>query len=344
MGVQISDIIPKKEIELSDLKGKVIAIDAFNALYQFLTTIRQQDGTPLMDSQGRITSHLSGLFYRNINLLTEGINLIYVFDGEPPELKLKEIEERQKAKQIAQEKFEEAKEKEDESGMRKYSAQTVKLTKEIIEESKELLNAMGIPTIQASGEGEAEAALIARHGFAWASASQDYDSLLFGTPKLIRNLTLSRKRKTSSGSIVDTSIELIEFEDVLNKLQIDREQLICLAILVGTDYNPGGVKGIGQKRALEIVQKYQFPFAIFEYVKNSPKYTIDFDWQEVFKQFKEFKSETKEKIIQLKPDKEKIMELMVKKHDFSEERINNALDKIKNLEEERKQKTMKDFF
>jgi flap endonuclease-1 len=344
MGVQISDIIPKKELELSDLKGKTIAIDAFNALYQFLTTIRQQDGTPLMDSQGRITSHLSGLFYRNINLLTEGINPIYVFDGVPPELKQKEIAKRQEAKAVAQEKYEEAKDKEDEAGMRKYSAQTVKITKEIIEESKEILVALGIPIVQAFSEGEAEAALVASHGFAWASASQDYDSLLFGTPRLIRNLTLSRKRKTPSGAIVDTNIELIEFEDVLNKLQIDREQLICLAILVGTDYNPGGVRGIGQKRALEIVQKYQFPVRIFEYIQNSGKYSLEFDWTEIFKQFKEFKSETKEKIPQLKPDKDKIIELLVKKHDFSEERIKNALEKIQNLEEEKKQKTMKDFF
>lgn len=344
MGVQISDIIPKKELEISELKGKTIAIDAFNALYQFLTTIRQQDGTPLMDSQGRITSHLSGLFYRNINLLTEGINPIYVFDGAPPELKQKEIEERNKAKAIAQEKYEEAKENEDEIGMRKYSAQTVKLTKEIIEESKALLIAMGIPIIQAFGEGEAEAALIAFHGLVWASASQDYDSLLFGTPRLIRNLTLSRKRKTPSGAIVDTQIELIEFEDMLNKLQINKEQLICLAILVGTDYNPGGVRGIGQKRALEIVQKYQYPVKIFEYIQNSGKYTLDFDWTEVFKQFREFKSETTEKIPQLKLDKDAIMEILVKRHDFTEERINNALDKIKDLEDTKKQKTMKDFF
>lgn len=344
MGVQISDIIPKKEIELSDLKGKTIAIDAFNTLYQFLTTIRQQDGTPLMDLKGNITSHLSGLLYRNINLLIEGINLIYVFDGEPPELKAKEIEERQKAKEVAQAKFEEAKEREEEKDMKKYASQTVKLTKEIIEESKELLNALGIAVVQANGEGEAEAALIARNKFSWASASQDYDSLLFGTPKLIRNLTLSRKRKTSSGSLIDTSIELIDFEDVLNKLQINKDQLICLAILVGTDYNPGGVRGIGQKRALEIVQKYQYPVSIFDYVKNSEKYTLDFDWQEIYKQFRDFTPVTQEKIPDVKINKDKIIEILVTRHDFSKERIDSALDKLKVLEETKKQKGLSEFW
>jgi len=344
MGVQISDIIPRKEIELSDLKGKLIAIDAFNTLYQFLTTIRQQDGTPLMDLKGNITSHLSGLLYRNINLLAEGIKLIYVFDGVPPELKLKEIEERQKAKAIAQEKYEIAKEQEEEKDMKKYASQTVKLTKQILEESKELLLALGIPIIQAEGEGEAEAAGIAKNKLAWASASQDYDSLLFGAPRLIRNLTLSRKRKTSSGAYVDTSIEMIEFEDVLNKLQINQDQLICLAILVGTDYNPGGVKGIGQKRALEIVQKYQYPVPIFEFVATSDKYSLEFDWQEIYKQFKEFNARTTEKIPELNINKEKVIEILVNRHDFSKERIDSALDKLKVLEENKKQKGLHEFW
>lgn len=344
MGVNISDIIPRKEIELSDLKGKTVAVDAFNTLYQFLTTIRQQDGTPLMDLKGNTTSHLSGLLYRNINLLAEGIKLIYVFDGIPPELKSKEIEERKKAKEIAREKYEEAKEREDEKEMKKYAGRDVKLTKEIIEESKELLNALGIAIIQAESEGEAEAALIAKNKHAWASASQDYDSLLFGTPRLVRNLTLSRKRKTSSGSLVNTEIELIDLGEVLKQLNIDQDKLICLAILVGTDYNPGGVRGIGQKRALEIVQKHNNPEEIFEFVSNSDKYTLDFNWKEIFNQFKEFKTVTNEKIEEPKIDKEKVIEILVNKHDFSKERIDNALDKLKILEETKKQKGLKDFW
>jgi len=344
MGVNISEIIPKKEIELSDLKGKTISVDAFNTLYQFLTTIRQQDGTPLMDLKGNITSHLSGLLYRNINLLAEGIKLIYVFDGVPPELKLKEIEERKKAKEIAREKYEEAKEKEDEKEMKKYAGRDVKLTKEIIEESKELLKALGIAVIQAESEGEAEAAGIAKNKFAWASASQDYDSLLFGTPRLIRNLTLSRKRKTSSGAMVDTSIEMIELDNVLKGLEINQDQLICLAILVGTDYNPKGVKGIGQKRALEIVQKYKTPEEIFNFVESSDKYLLDFTWKPIYNEFKEFKTITTERIPELNIDKEKVTEILVSRHDFSKERIDSALDKLKVLEENKKQKGLNEFW
>ena len=339
MGVQISEIIPRKEISISELKGRIIAIDAFNTLYQFLTTIRQQDDTPLMDKKGNITSHLSGLFYRNINLLLEGIKPVYVFDGKPPELKKAEREKRQAVKEIAKEKYEQAKSEKDIEAMGKYARQNVKISDEIINESKELLEAMGIPVIQAIGEGEAEAAHLVKNKKAWASASQDYDSLLYGAPVLIRNLTLSKKRRTSSGVYVDVNLELVEFRSLLNYLQIDNDQLICLGILVGTDYNPGGVHGIGQKRALEIVRKYKYPVKIFEYMEKSEKYNLNFDWQEIFKQFHEYECCTKEEIVFKKPSPEKIKKILLSK-DFSENRIDSGLDKLRKAKEQAKQRTL----
>jgi len=341
MGVQISEIIPKKEIEISSLKGKIIAIDAYVTLYQFLTTIRQPDGTPLMDQKGQMTSHLSGLFYRNVNLLQEGIKPVYVFDGIPPELKQAEIKKRSEAKKIAEEKYKIAEEKDDKDSMIKYGGRFVKITGEILEQSKELLDSLGIPYIQAHSEGEAEAAILARTGKAYAAASQDYDTLLYAAPYLIRNLTSARRRKLPSGLYIDVKPEVIEFQDVVNKLEIDRDQLICLAILVGTDYNPGGVKGLGQKRALEIVQKYKYPFEIFKYV--SSKFDFIFDWQQIFKQFHEYKSEYVGEIEFKKPDKEKIRQILMR-HDFSEVRINSALQKLDHIEELKKQKGLNDFF
>jgi len=343
MGVQISEIIPRKEIEIKDLKGKVLAIDAFNTLYQFLTTIRQPDGTSLMDKEGRITSHLSGLFYRNINLLQEGIKPVYVFDGEPPELKQAEIERRKEAKRMAEQKYESAKSEKDIKGMGKYGGRFVKITDEIIEESKKLLEAMGIPVIQSPGEGEAEAATLARARKVWAAASQDYDALLYGTPILIRNLTLARRRKTPAGIYIDVKPEMIEFQDVLNKLQIDKDQLICLAILVGTDYNPGGIKGLGQKRALEIVQKYKYPVEIFKHVQENDRYEFIFDWQEVFKQFHEYESSPKSTIEFQKVDEAKVKEILLS-HDFSENRIDSGLEKLRKIEESKKQKGLSEFF
>ena len=341
MGIQISEIIPRQEIKLEDLKGKIVAIDAFNTLYQFLTTIRQPDGTPLMDKKGRVTSHLSGLFYRNINLLLEGIKPVYVFDGKPPELKGEEIKRRTEAKQEAQEKYEEAKKVGDIGAMHKYSQQFTRVDAQIIKESKELLEAMGIPVVQAKGEGEAEAAHLSRNNLAWASASQDYDSLLYGATRLVRNLTLARKRKTSSGAYVEINPELIEFEHLLNTLQINKDQLICLGILVGTDYNPGGIKGIGQKTALDIVRKYQYPIKIFDYINTHPKYEMNFDWQEVYRQFHEFECcTTKEEKFEFKaPDKEKVKKILLD-HDFSEERIDSGLAKLEGEREKQKQKKL----
>ena len=199
MGLNIKDIIPRKEIELKDMRGKILCVDAFNTLYQFLSSVKQYDGTPLMDSKKRITSHLSGIFYRNISLLSEGIKMVYVFDGTPPALKYKTHKNREAFRSNAKAKYDAAKQTEDISSMKKYSSQLVRLDDEMIRESKELLKAMGIGVVQAPSEGESEAAYLSKiKEEVYAAASQDYDSLLFGAPILIRNLTLAKRRKTYS--------------------------------------------------------------------------------------------------------------------------------------------------
>ncbi len=333
MGLSIKDIVPKKEISFAELNGKIVVVDAFNAIYQFTSTIRQYDGTPLQDSKGRITSHLSGLFYRNINLLNEGIRVVYVFDGEPPDLKSATKEKREKIKEIAKEKYEKAKEKEDYDSMKKYSQQTAKLSKDMIEESKELLEAMGIPVIQAPSEGEAQASVLNKNHQAYAVGSQDYDCLLFGAPRLIQNLTMSKKRKTFTG-VKEVFPVVVELERVLNKLQINYEQLICLGILVGTDYNPAGIPGIGQKKALDAVRKYKTPVEIFEQFPDA-----DFDWHEIFQMFKKPKIEQNIEIEFPKINENKIKEVLMS-HDFSEERIEKQLAKLRESKEKQKQKTL----
>ncbi|MEM4326202.1 MAG: flap structure-specific endonuclease, partial [Candidatus Pacearchaeota archaeon] len=200
MGLNIKEIVPRRELDLSELKGKILCVDAYNMIYQFLTTIRQPDGTPLMDTKRRITSHLSGIFYRNANLILEGVRLIYVFDGEPPYLKSQTLKIRDEIRYTNKEKYALAQELGDTEKMRRYSANLIRLDEDMIKESKELLEAMGIQTVQAPSEGEAEAAYLTKiNSKIYATVSQDYDSLLFGAPRLIRNLGLSRKRKTLSG-------------------------------------------------------------------------------------------------------------------------------------------------
>lgn len=345
MGLNIREIIPRKEIEISDLKGKLLCIDAFNTLYQFLSTVRQPDGTPLMDNKKRITSHLSGIFYRNVNLLSEGMKLIYAFDGKAPDLKAKTWEKRSEGRATAKARYEEAKQGEDFEGMKRYGSQLVRLNDEMIQESKDLLEAMGIAVVQAPSEGEAEAAYLCRiKREIHASVSQDYDSLLFGTPRLIRNLTLARKRKTFSGW-VEIKPEVIELDKLLNSLEIDLDQLICLGILVGTDYNPKGIPGIGQKKALQIVKKYKQPVLIFKSMEEqimSLQEEDRFDWQEIFKLF--HKPQVVDAEIKFsKVNEEKIKEILVERHDFSEGRVEKQLEKLRDIEKKSKQKGLKDW-
>ncbi len=346
MGLNISEIIPRKEIEISDLNGEIICIDAFNILYQFLSSVRQIDGTPLMDNKKRITSHLSGIFYRNVSLLSEGIKLVYVFDGEAPELKEKIHIKRKEGRDLAKERYERAKKEENIDSMRKYSSQLLRLDEGMIKESKELLKAMGIVIVQAPSEGEAEAAYLSKiKKEVFAAVSQDYDTLLFGAPKLIRNLTLARRKKTYSG-FVEVKPELIELEKVLNSLEINLDQLICLGILVGTDYNPKGIPGIGQKKALQIVKQYRQPVLIFKSVEEQIMSLSEedrFEWQEIFELF--HKPRVHDIDFEFgKVDEEKIKKILVEDHDFSEGRVERQLEKLRKIEEERKQKNLEKWF
>jgi len=279
-----------------------------------------------------VTSHLSGLFYRNMNLLIQGIKLVYVFDGEPPELKELTHKSREGVKVKALEKYREARESGEIEEMAKYARQVAKLDEIMVEESKQLLHALGVPVIQAPGEGEAQAAFMARiDKRIYAVASQDYDALLFGTPRLVQNLTLAKKRKLASGAFVPVQPELIELERVLNILQISHDQLISLGILVGTDYNPGGIKGIGQKKALGLVKQYRQPAIIFKSIEKQLKergVDIEFDWQEIFSLFRNPKVTKDYELKFEKPNYEKIFEILCEEHDFSKERVENALQKL----------------
>ena len=346
MGLNISEIIPRKEIEISDLKGKIVCVDAFNTLYQFLTSIRQPDGTPLMDSKGRVTSYLSGIFYRNINLISEGIKLVYVFDGIPPEQKIRTSRKRKSLRDSAEEKYKSAKDDEDLDSMKRYGSKLLRLNEEMITESKELLEAMGIAVVQAPSEGEAEAAYLAKtKKEIYASVSQDYDSILFGAPKLIRNLTLARKRKTVSG-YVEVKPEMIELRHVLDVLEINLDQLICLGILVGTDYNPKGIPRIGQKKALQIVRQHKSPVLIFKSLQEKMDALSEedkFDWKEIFELFHKpnvIKADFKFKKI----DEKKIKKILVEEHDFSGERIEKQLEKLREISLGLQQKNLGKWF
>ena len=245
MGLDLKPLVKPSPITISELSGKVIAVDAYNTIYQFLATIRGTTGELLMDNSGEVTSHLSGLFYRNVNLLAENIKLIYIFDGKPSPLKSKELERRQQIKHDAFKKYQEAITAGRFEDARKYSQATSVLTDKMVEESKMILSLLGIPYIQAPSEGEATAAQLTQSNIAFACASQDYDSLLFGAKRLIRNLAISGKRKVPNRNVyIDIEPEIILQQQLLDEIGLNLEQLVDVGILIGTDFNPGGIPRI----------------------------------------------------------------------------------------------------
>src|SRR3989338_4792462 len=179
MGVDIGKLVNKREISLEELKGKVVGIDAYNTLYQFLSSIRGPFGEPLKDSKGNITSHLTGLFYRTLNLMEQDLKPVFVFDGTPLKLKKKTLKERTQGKDKAKEKLDKALKEQDIEGMKKYAQQTVSLNKKMAEQAKELLKLMGLPVVEAKHDAEAQLALMQQKKDVDAVVSQDYDSLLF---------------------------------------------------------------------------------------------------------------------------------------------------------------------
>ena len=343
MGVNLKELVSsvKKEADLKMFNGKVIAIDAYNILYQFLATIRQRDGTPLMDAYGNVTSHLNGLFYRTINFLENGIKPVYVFDGKPPELKKAEILKRLQIKEEASKKYVEALQRGDLEEAKIYAQQTSRLSSNMVDDAKELLGYMGIPLVQAPAEGEAQAAYMTRKGDAWASGSQDYDSLLFGSVRLVRNLGITGRRKLPRKNIyVEVKPELIVLEDLLKYYNIDREHLIYIALFLGTDYNPEGVKGIGIKKALNIVRENNIETIVKMLFKH-----LDVDPRKVVEIFLNPSITDDYKVSWNKPDEDRVREFLIERHQFSPERVNNALERaLKAYTNLFKQTTLESWF
>ncbi len=324
MGVNLKVLFDREEIKIDDLKNKIIVVDGYNMLYQFLTTIRAPDGAVFTNKEGVPTSHMIGLFSRVTNLMLKGIKLVFVFDGVPPKIKQRESERRSKLKKEAALALKKAEKEEDIDGMKKYAGRTAVLSKDMVSQAKKLLDYLGIPWVQAPSEGEAQASYMVKKGDGWAVASQDFDSLLYAAPRLIQNLSITGKRKLPRKfAYVTVNPELIELKSNLKKLGIDLDQLKTVAILIGTDYNPKGVMGIGPKKALLLVKKHKN-------VKDILK-EVGFDESEfknIKQTFDKMPVTDDYKLDWAAVNKKKIKKLLIDALDFNETRVNNTLDKF----------------
>lgn len=324
MGVLLTPIIIKREVALDDLRGKHLAVDANGELYQFLALIRLHDGSPLADSRGRITSHLSGLFYRTTRLIADyGIQMVFVFDGKPPALKSAEIARRRSIKERYDAEYKEAIQAGDLEKAYSKATMTSRLTKQMVKEARELLQLLGLPVVQAPSEGEAQAAHMAASGNVWAAGSKDYDCLLFGTPRLLRFLTISGKEfLPSKGAFRAITPELIETQDLLDHYRISREQLVDLAILVGTDFNDG-VKGIGPKKALKLVSE----FGAIENMSAEIRDVVGPGVGDIRSIFLHPEVTDDYSIRPASPDPAAVIRFLCDEHEFSRERVTAALDR-----------------
>jgi flap endonuclease-1 len=323
MGVVLTPIVSPRAVDMADLRDRLLAVDGNGELYQFLALIRLRDGTPLTDQSGRVTSHLSGLFFRTTRLLADhGPRLLFVFDGPPPALKAGEITRRRAVKAAFERGHAEALARGDLDAAYAKATMTSRLSRAMIDEARELLRLLGVPTIQAPSEGEAQAAHMARTGRAWAVVSKDFDTLLFGAPRLLRFLTISGKEFLPSQNAFRPLVpEVIALEDELAGWRITREGLIDVAILVGTDFNTG-VRGIGPKKALKLVQQYgsigAMPPAIQDAVGDpdpvrrfylDPPVTDDYQTEPT------------------DPDLDGVVRFLSEERQFSRSRVSDALDR-----------------
>ena len=342
MGVYLTPIIVKTSLTLDDLYGRRLAVDANNYLYQFLALLRSADGTPLHDQQGRITSHLAGLLFRTTRLIHDyALHLVFVFDGTPPVLKQAEIQKRRSRRQQAEQAWRTARARGDYASAFSKAVMTSRLTAPMMADAQHLLQLLGIPWIQAPSEAEAQCAFLARNKEVWAASSKDYDTLLFGAPRLLRFLTLTGKEYLpSQRRSRPLHPELIDLRDCLTTWQLTHQQLIDVALLIGTDFNPG-VKGIGPKRALKAIQQH----GALEQLPDDLQTQLDLERCDAIRQFFLHPPVTAEYMLEYHElQEDALLRFLVDDHTFSEQRVATAITRMKIAETRRTQRKLIDWW
>lgn len=309
------------------------------SLYQFLIAVRQHDGQQLTDSSGETTSHLVGMFYRTLRIVESGIKPVYVFDGKPPDLKGGELAKRFEQREKAQKQAEDIKETGTAEEISKFERRTVKVTRQQNEEAKKLLKLMGIPYINAPGEAEAQCAALCKAKKVFAAASEDMDTLTFGTPTLLRYLTAVESK--------GIPITEIDFNTVLASLELSHDEFIDMCILIGCDYLDS-IRGIGPMKAFEMIKKHRTLENCIDEIKAKNKYKIPEDWpyeaaRELFRNPDVQDPET----IDLKwtpPDVDGLVEFLVGEKGFSEDRVRKSAEKLTKQNTAKPQGRLEDFF
>mmetsp|Transcript_5204 Transcript_5204/g.9373 ORF Transcript_5204/g.9373 Transcript_5204/m.9373 type:complete len:393 (+) Transcript_5204:199-1377(+) len=340
-----------RETDRNSYLGRTVALDASMQIYAFLVMIRSSNGggpaTQLTNSEGEVTSHLSGVFYRTINMMSRGLKPVFVFDGKPPDLKLEELKVRRATKDKAAEDAKAAGEKLEDGEkdaieeINKANKRATHVTKEHNADVQRLLRLMGLPVVLAPGEAEAQCAELCRKGKVFAVGTEDMDALTFASPILLRRLTQPESAKH------EKVIE-IHLDKVLALLKLSMEEFIDLCILMGCDYCPS-VKGIGPKSAFKLItehrtlekvlasldkEKYQVPQMMLDRldeIRGIFKKPDVIDAEEVDIKFS-------------KCDEQGVIDFLVKEKAFDETRVRSSLTKLASTKAATSQKRMDSFF
>lgn len=326
-----------KEQKFESYFGRKIAIDASMSIYQFLIVVGRTGTETLTNEAGEATSHLQGMLSRTIRLLEAGMKPVFVFDGQPPDLKKQELAKRYSRREDAHKDLSTAIEAGDKEGIEKFSKRTVKVTKRHNEDCKKLLRLMGVPVIEAPSEAEAECASLCKNGKVYAVASEDMDSLTFGAPRFLRHLMDPSSKK----------IPVMEFEvaKALQELELTMDQFIDFCILCGCDYCDS-IKGIGGQTALKLIRQHGSMETMLENI-NRDRYQIPEDWpyQEARRLFKEpLVSTDTDELKWTPPDEEGLVNFLVNENGFNHDRVVKSIEKIKAAKNKSSQGRLESFF
>jgi len=325
LGVVLTPILKREQTTLKALTGRSFAIDASIEIHRFLALVRKPDGTLFTDKSGNVTSHLIGLLSWTSRLLTDySMQPIFVFDGPPNALKRKTLDARRQARQKAETQYSQAISRGDISTAWSKAVMTGRVTRSVLDDAKQLLSLMGVPWLDAVDDAEAQASFMASKGVVWAVGSKDYDSLLYGAPILARYLSIAGQEFLPSQHRMRRLIpELISLADNLRALGITREQLVDLAILVGTDFNEG-VEGFGPKKALALIRKFES----LENVPEPVKTKLPSGLTDVRNTFLHPRVRESFDIRHRAPDQAGLVKFLVKDRAFSEDRVLKNAEKL----------------
>ena len=277
---------------------------------------------------------MAGILYRVTHLVSKyGMSFVFVFDGPPPRLKQEEIEKRRRLREKATREWKEALSAGNYEKAFSKAVMMNRLTGPMVQDAKKLLALLGVPLVQAPSEAESQAAYMAVKGDVWGASSKDYDSLLFGAPRLVRYLTIyGREYLPSKGVSRPLTPELIVLSEFLSKHGISRSQLVDMAILVGTDFNRG-IKGVGPKTALKLIKEH----GRLEDLPVDVRSKVDGRYEEVRGIFlkPEVTSDYDARGASLREDE--LYRFLCDEKGFSRVRVENAVNRMKEAHKEREQ-------